>query len=291
LPQIVKNRVKPIAEKLRENVDLINFLEDKDVQYLAIKKVLSSLRDLRKTSFIVVGVASVSYMLSLKGEEHWLSLSDYVESRKKHNPEEVLRGFVKESGSLARFRSARLKRIDLLVRARPDFENKFDSFIGDLNELRRFLAHTLGAGLEDKTIVFSVKMFYYTLKAAGLYVSVPTDIPVPVDRRVALVSLTSGLLEYPALHYLKAANELRGRYSKLVREAWSKVCRLAGVPPLRVDSLLWIVGGFLEKSGFNYLRALQLIEDWLSSRLNSRWRGLIKELSYKLVETRRIHSL
>lgn len=289
--KIAEERVKPIAEALKENVDFINLLEERDQQYLAVRKILSSLNDLKKACFIVVGVASVSYMLASKGEEHWRALSDYVEKKKTLSPGDILEGFVEESKSLARFRTSRLKRISLLIGASSEFEAGFDEFIRDLNRFRSFMACVLKAGLENKTIVFSVKMFYYVLKAASFKVSIPSKIPVPVDRRVALVSLTSGLIKHPLGYSSAAVNELRTRHPKLVRNAWSRICELARVPPLRVDALLWIVGGFLEQAGFEYEQALKLIENWLRIRLSVKWRNLIKELAYQVIETRDIHFL
>lgn len=289
MPRIVEERMGPIAEALRNSVDFIDLLEEKDFQYAAVVEILSSLNDLKKASFLVAGLASVSYMLTTKGEKHWLAFSSYVAKNKKLSLGQILTGFVEEGRSLARFRSSRLKRINKWIRALPEFEARFGEFAEDLNEFRRFVARILNAGTEDKTVVFSVKMFYYTLKAAGLNVSIPLEIPVPVDRRVALISLTSGLVEHS--RGLAAINELRNRYPRLVREAWNRVGRLAQVPPLRVDALLWIIGGFLEKSKFKYGLTVRLAEDWLGVKLSAKWRDLIRELSYRVVETPDIHFL
>ena len=289
MPRIVEERISPIAEALRASADLIDLLEERDLQYVAVREILSSIGDLKKASFLIAGLASVSYMLTTKGEEHWLAFSSYVAENSKLSLNRILTGFIEEGRSLARFRASRLKRINRWISALPEFEARFEEFREDLDEFRRFVARVLNASMEDKTVVFSVKMFYYALKAADLNVSIPMEIPVPVDRRVALVSLTSGLIEHPK--GLTAANELRNRYPGLVRKAWGRVCRLAQVPPLRVDTLLWIVGGFLEKSKFKYSLAVKLVEEWLRVRLNAKWKDLIRELSYRVVETRDIHFL
>ena len=279
-----RERIYPIAKTIAKNLDFIDLLEERDFQYAAVKKILLLTNDLIDAAYVIVGTASVSYMLSMKGEKHWLLLVDYAKKMPGHSATAILWKFVEESPSLTRFRSNKLKRIRKLQENYSIFRQEFDTFVKDFNSLRKYLASTYRAGVDDKTIVFAVKMFYYVLKAYNIKTRIPFDIPIPVDHRISLVSLTSGLIEAPVEDYSKYANVLRTKYSKLVRSAWGEVSRQSQIPALRIDSPLWIIGGIIENSSYNYSRLLIELEKFIRVKPKPSWIELIDELVYKLYQ-------
>jgi N-glycosylase/DNA lyase len=89
-------------------------------------------------------------------------------------------------------------------------------------------------------------MYYYVCKGCGVE-DFASNIPIPVDRRIAFVTLTSCLVMGECLNLKKCSYDLmKPRYRRLVVEAWDKVSRETGIPCYRLDSLLWLIGRFIE---------------------------------------------
>ncbi|RLE85195.1 MAG: hypothetical protein DRJ67_09305 [Thermoprotei archaeon] len=238
--------VEEVANHLRRRAvrRLIDIAESVDPQMAAVSEILSKYSRLEDSVFYVVSVATVSYMLTARGEEHWRLAASYSSG----NPLSDLRGFVAESPSLRLGRRARLARVERLASFYPRFLEEFNDYLRDLEALRRDLARVLRADPDSKTIVFAIKMLYYAAKAAGLEVRLPPSIPVPVDRRLCLLSLVSGVIEGGTAEP-REARRLLSRAPHLVREAWSVAGRRGDVPPLRLDALLWLLGGCYERGG------------------------------------------
>ena len=279
-PRVAEERGAAISSALAECGGLLEALEERDVQYSVAERAVESL-GLREASVLLVGVALVSYMLRKRGEDHWLSLAERCEEG--GGARSLLKSFVEESDSLSLGRGARLRRIGLyLERFAPLLEERFLEYSRDLEAFRRDLARRLGAGRDSKTVVFATKMFYYALKAGGLGAALPATIPIPADYRVCLVSLTSGLVEYGRGAWRKRARELRSKYPEVVSEAWGLVCSGARIPPLKLDVLLWIFGGILDRSGMDLASAIAGLEGVLGRGLEEGERRLVAELGAAL---------
>jgi len=223
---------------------LLDVAEGVDPQMRAVSAILERYSRLEDSAFYVLGVATVSYMLTARGEEHWRLAASYPSD----NPLNDLRRFVASSPSLRLSRCARMARIERIARFYPRFLERFGAYLEDLDALRRDLAHALGADMDTKTVVFAVKMFYYVARASGVGVCVPSSIPIPVDRRLCLISLLSGIVRGGAAD-AREARKLLSRAPHIVRAAWGAACREGGVPPLRLDALLWLLGGCYERGG------------------------------------------
>jgi len=94
----------------------------------------------------------------------------------------------------------------------------------------------LGTKPERKTVVFSIKMAYYGLRALyELVPQLPMEIPIPVDVRIAKITYKAGLIE--------GAKDWQELYRKptIVINLWNIVANRTGIPPLHLDSLLWML--------------------------------------------------
>jgi DNA-(apurinic or apyrimidinic site) lyase len=223
---------------------LLDAAEAADPQMRAIEEIAKRYGRFSAAAFYALGVAAISYQLSAKGEVHWRLAASYA----REDPLADLRRFASSSPSLRFARSARLSRVEKLARLWPPFEARLGEYSRDLELLRREIASALSADADSKTVVFAVKMFYYTAKAFGIRVEVPPRIPLPVDRRVCLISLASGVVE-DGPPTLENARRLLSEAPRLVATAWSEACEPSGVPPLRLDALLWLLGGCYEEGG------------------------------------------
>ena len=247
-----------IAEVLRElGIDWIKNFEERDPQYIAISRLCHELgHDVEMTLKLTMLNALVSYQLTGKGEDHWNYFANYFI---KNRPTDLCNDFanyIVNSRYLARYRDSRLRRIRS---ACPQMAKlSIGNYLNDLASLWRFIARITNARGDEKTVVFAVKMAYYVGRACGLNVSIPMDIPIPVDYRVTVITICSGLI--PIMggpnNVTDLARELMTRRRAEIQRAWSEVSRLSGIPSLNLDSVIWVLGGLLINSSFNMDRAI-----------------------------------
>lgn len=242
------NRVRvEVAASYLGEVEVRELLEEAEVvdpQMRAIEEIARRYGRFSAAAFYALAVAAISYQLSARGEVHWRLAASYTQS----DPVEDLRRFAGTSPSLRFARSARLSRVEKLAKLWPSFEARVDEYARNLELLRQDVARSLGAAADSKTVVFAVKMFYYAARSFGLRVNLPREIPLPVDRRVCLISLASGVVE-GGPPTLENARRLLASAPRLVAVAWSDACAPSGVPPLKLDALLWLLGGLYEEGG------------------------------------------
>lgn len=229
---------------------LVERLISSDPQMSAVKEILRKLSFEEGTLFIV-GVALVSYMLTRKGEEHWVLAASAA-----HAPyQKALRRFVEKSPSLARLRSQRLVRLDAYLEYAERLENLLRAPEVDLDAFHSLLLRALRSSAESKTAAFAAKMLLYSCLASGRKFRGGWSIPMPVDIRVSLVSLTSGMVRgwNCSSNLLALASELRSRWRPRLISLWRLVSEEAGFPPVMLDAAVWVPGGCIEeylRSGF-----------------------------------------
>ncbi len=215
--------------------------ETVDPQYAAV----SALCELHgpETAFrLAVANAAISYRLLGKGEEHWMYFSRYF-SRPLGDVCSELERYVMASPYLRLAREARLRRVRKLCGIR----------LSDVLSLWVMVAERLAADRNSKTVVFSAKMGGYALRACGIWRSpFPMEIPIPVDYRVARLSVRLGL-------FRGAADEALRRYAD-VQNAWRQVALESAVPPLHIDTLIWLAGRMVLHGDAEYSLPRSLLE-------------------------------
>ena len=114
----------------------------------------------------------------------------------------------------------------------------------DAGALWENLANALGGDRNAKTIVFALKTLgLLHLRATGRRMRLPDELPIPVDLRIARVSLSAGLIAPPAGVDVVAAMENVGQIAADMRgpiiDAWREVAQHIGLTAPEFDSLLW----------------------------------------------------
>ena len=185
---------------------------------------------------------------------------------------------------MARFKVVRERRVRrYLTFFVPRFLEKFEAYASDLRSFWADLARAVGAKPRAKTVVFAVKMLYYSLRAAGFKVrGLPYEIPIPVDFRVSLMTLTSGLIADGAADFRSEARLLRERGAELVRRGWGLVSELSSVPALNMDVVLWLVGGAVDRSNFSRKKVYLELEKVVGRTLEEREKRLVEKLIWRL---------
>ena len=274
-----EERIKRLGNVLalvpRHAVDVI---ELNDPQYTAVKKILNVCGE--SGVALVVANALVSYRLSLQGEKYWAEFAEYVVTNGcSRDIYSFMKGFLGQSKGNKMMREQKISRIRKASSLLSAIYMEPDKY-RDLWLLVESISRSLGAKPVEKTIVFAAKMAYYAFKALGIEVKNADKIPLPVDRRVALLSSTSGIVEAPPDTIFQ---RLRG----LAAKAWGKVSLISGIPSINLDALIWLPAQGIER----YIRiGLETARDEYSKRLVDYSKGLIswqlareiaKEILYK----------
>ena len=271
-------RISAVAESFK-NIGFkgIEAFENFDPQMKYAKELSKKCKALTPILLGINGL--ISYMLNKRGEEFWRLFADFSAERCwSISPVRLVEEFTVKNNSFNL--AAKLRRLKKLYGCSSLLESLRTT---NLKEYWNLISTCVHAEKSSKTVVFSVKMFYYGLKALGYNIEVPPEIPIPVDRRISLITQTSGIVksrEKMDLKVLRAiSKDLMKRRSK-VQEAWFKVSRLSGFPPLLLDSPLWIIGGRINL-GTKRSVARSLIEEGLGDVIEYEkiW-DLTKELLY-----------
>lgn len=222
-------------------------LETLDPQYKCLER-LSTMFSERELALISILGSIVAYKLSKRGEEYWNELVNFflnIKSLKRvKGPYSIVNTFI-EFLQLSKSNKVLLKqkmhRIKKLVNKgfHKAFFYYFDEYSQDLFKFWNDLAVNLNVGRKTKTVVFTVKMLYYAIRASrrGRIPQVPFEIPIPVDLRVFKVSYKLGLIS----NYQSTQKQVR-----FIQEIWQKIASISGIAPLHIDVLLWMLGSLNE---------------------------------------------
>ena len=282
MPKVVVNedRLKAIARSLSETgLHRVLRLEESDPQLHAVKRVAEE-RSPGFATVTAVLTALVSYRLAMRGEEWW---SCYAEALSRGpvrgsltDAYREVKAFVGSCPGSRVQRKAKLARIDKAFHgARQALEHLYHDPIRILSSaswLTIQLASALGQKPWRKTIVFSAKMAYYAARSATGPSPAPWDVPIPVDLRIACVSASSGLID--ASHY-----KLLLQKPLPVIGAWNRVAEVSGVPPLNIDSVLWLVGWAPRDLPLEEAR--RVIRERLSPYLGDASSSIAREIAYR----------
>ncbi len=255
------DRVHVIAEKLRQiGLKPILLIEESDPQFKAILKIVDNIHDKCIAFLLIVSNAIISYRLSSRGEEYWLEFANYVSKIRAHGIYEVvnaLKAFLSVSRGNRLLRSQKIRRLTRLLTS-GSLNQLLDLCRGNrinLLEIVNVLANGLNSKRSSKTIVFACKMSYYFLRAIGQDTLPPFEIDIPVDRRIAIVSYTSGLIKLdPHISRARELEHILLRNSDLVVSVWRRVSAMSSIPPLNIDSLIWLISKDIGVKSISYVR-------------------------------------
>ncbi|MET1128689.1 MAG: N-glycosylase/DNA lyase [Thermoproteota archaeon] len=216
--------------------EAVEVLVERDPQYDAVKVMVKCTGALSVA--LAVANAIVSYRLSVRGEEYWQEYARFIQRAaaaqitSDANPADIVSEFLLESRGNRVQREQKAKRLEkarsLLKRLAAN-----PSEYTDLKRLRDELALSLGSDKASKTVVFAVKMAFYAFRALGMDVRNLGEIDVPIDRRMSILTRSSGMLRVsPEL--------IMSRCRDAAVQAWRRVSAASGIPPLKLDTLLWL---------------------------------------------------
>lgn len=216
-------------------------IEMTDPQYISLSAARRSIGP-GPTAVSAAILSLVSYSLTMRGEEWWSSFAVHISSRGARDLAEIGESvieFLSRSPGAAFQREAKIARVRrALAGAREEIERLLAdplSLYGREERLIGALSRALGAKEGSKTIVFAIKMAHYGVGGPELGLMLSKSVPIPVDVRVACSTYASEVAVAPSYRDFVSRPEVAQR-------AWGMVSELSGIPPLNLDSLLWLTG-------------------------------------------------
>jgi N-glycosylase/DNA lyase len=196
---------------------------------------------LARLATICLGITD--YQLSAGAASgYWKAVMMEIERRAPSNPKDVieLMARVCRHPVPSRLADQKLARVEKVIRAWGS-----EQVTSQPVELWKWLAVSLGQPEEAKTVVMAMKLVdLLELACSGSYLDFGTEIPLPIDLRIARISLTSGLIAPAAggsiTQLMGRAGEIASEHRQVLIEAWRAVAKAAGdLRLLRLDSLAW----------------------------------------------------
>ena len=219
--------------------EVLDIEEHYDEQFKALKKLYECVRNCSVYLSLIVLNALSSYMLNCTGEMYWKEFADYFCFFFKKRNSEILRGddliivfktFLTNSMCNKRFLTVKLRRIDKARELIGKLSKNLDRYIKDQEFLLLDLIKYVGGRRDSKTLVFAVKMFNYGVRICTRErIVLPFTISIPLDNRILKISYLLGV-------------------RRDVINFWNRVSKEIGIPPLHVDSLLWIAYRYARES-------------------------------------------
>ncbi len=215
-------------------------LEEKDEQFLALKRaryaVSSEFGDVYLTRqvflYLVIQNALVSYQIAGSWPLWWAEFANLVEKDfvllleyGAHN-QKWRESVLKKSRYNCRLYNMKLSRIEKFIQNWNFFDRDMRFFYDFMGDFHFELLTVMKQPFDAKTVVFAVKMFGYAARIVfGDFVAFPSTIPIPLDSRLIQI--------YQFLEQNKATKKEIIAYFQAFSEKFA-------VPPLHLDSLLWL---------------------------------------------------
>ena len=249
-----EERISIVAERLKSlGLESALMVEEVDPQFQAVRLITSKMSFGPALTLIVLN-SIISYKLSGRGEDYWNEFALYVskvsEPKSLIEAVKLMLGFLSVSKKNVALRTAKTSR---LLRASMARVLEPDIIVRQTRNLRKFakdLALSLRSKWSSKTIVFSIKMICYAYRARYRRALIaPFNIPIPLDSRIAKLSWTSGVVDVEGASLRTWSDVIEALMGKprIVQRAWSAVAEKSGIPPLHLDSILWLIGSFVDR--------------------------------------------
>jgi len=249
-----QGRIEVVAKKLSLlGLESALRMEELDPQFQAIKLITSRMSFGSALTLTTLN-SIISYRLSGRGEDYWNEFALYVskasEPKSLIDAVKLVTSFLTTSKINVALRTVKVSRLLRASVARVLEPSRIVEQTSDLRNFAKELAASLKSKWSSKTIVFSLKMICYAYRAYyGKPIIAPFNIPIPVDSRIAKISWASGIAEIEGRDVKSWSDVIKVITSKPrnVQRAWSLIAKRCRMPPLHLDSILWLVGGFIVK--------------------------------------------
>lgn len=217
--------------------DIRSIEENEDSQYKALRNAWQKINEKKETDLVnfitaIIKNSVISYQLSWDWEKWWWEFSSYIEKHPKliyENTQQQREKFLKTckyNSRLLNVKLERLKKIDN-IRQHIDTKEKIVYYYENMEELNQLIADIMKQKRHKKTVVFTTKVFWYWARIClERFISFPFSVGIPIDSRLSKIFL-----------HIKWAENIK---EEKIREYFEERAAEHQIPPLHLDSLLWI---------------------------------------------------
>ena len=258
LLKIDNYRAKEIAKVLKEifNENNLNAFVEIDPQYKALKKIYLSTRNKGLTAIITIANSLISYQLSGKGEDYWSEVGNFFSKTKVGDYKQLYVLFTDFLTKYTKYNRIRilnkLRRLSIFLNSRI-IDRLYISpclYSTDQYPLLKILSEIMKQSIYAKTIIFSVKMYYYVARILCENTVPDPRIPMPIDRRIAYISFTSGLIKISNKTCLEDLKDIiyrlmQSRNRDNIVKAWLILSKYSGIPCILLDTIVWLMGRYV----------------------------------------------
>lgn len=226
--------MEKIVESIQKNYDIseIENIEKNDPMFQALEYLYLNLENKEIFLALVIANSLISYQLSSHSHDYWDEFSKEAGKYNFWSLRDIYLFFIdflpksEWNKNNVKIKIERLKKLDYFL---SDFYFKQKFYYKNMLKLRSDLAKTMQQLENAKTIIFSVKMFWYAARIRFTdFIEFPKEIPLPIDSRLALI-------------YKK----IEKKSADCIDTFYDKVSRELDIAPLHLDSLLWLHHEFL----------------------------------------------
>lgn len=216
-------------------------IEKQDLQYKALENLFKEINNENIFYSLVLTNSIICYQLSSSWEKYWQEFS--LESSKYFNKKNVksneiiefFYSFLPNSKGNKRFIETKLKRLEKIRWFLEEFFDNYNLYLKDLVNLKNKLALNLNQKNDAKTIVFAIKMLWYSINIVYEYklknwlsawlnpknISL-SQISIPIDSRL------TNIFEI----YCENYKDIK----KFYKDLWEKL----NIPEINLDAILWV---------------------------------------------------
>ncbi|MGC9079429.1 MAG: N-glycosylase/DNA lyase [Nanopusillaceae archaeon] len=205
------DKLKEIISKFSID-EILEYEEKYDKQYINLKKLYNNIKNEQLFLKISVINSLLAFQLIYKGEKFWEIFSEYFSKDKIDIYSDFVQFIEKHNFRFKKTKIARLNKIYSWIKDKDLLKYK-----DRLTDFNRDIAIAMNQKVHDKTIVFTTKIFGYAIRILGYKIVFPMDIAIPIDNRISKISKD--------MNY------------------WWKLSKDTNIPPLHIDSLIWITYG------------------------------------------------
>ena len=185
--------MKQLIEIIKENYSANNIedIEKNDPMYKAIEYLYMNLWNKEMLLPLIIANSLVSYQLSSTGESYWQEFTREAGKFEFKKLRDIYMFFIdflpKSEGNTkdVRTKIERLKKLDTFL---SDFFFKQKFYYKHMSKLRTDIAKAMMQLENAKTVIFSVKMFWYGARIRFTeFISFPKEIPIPIDTKLQTI--------------------------------------------------------------------------------------------------------
>lgn len=240
--------MEKLIEIIQKHYTIVSIeeIEKNDPMYQALFFLYDTLKNKEVFLPLVIANALICYQLSSNGESYWEEFAKEAakyEFQKLRDVYLFFIDFLPRSQWNKRLWETKIERLKKLDHFLGNFYYKQKFYSKNLIKFQKDIAKAMIQTPSAKTIVFSVKMFWYGSRIRFQeFIPFPREIPIPIDSRLQLIF-----------------EHTQKDESENIESFYQKLSERLDIAPLHLDAILWL----------NHKFIIEKVLQWLSEKVET----------------------